>query len=278
MARDDYKWRWSHVDEGEHGDRYVALLNRARADDDPTHFPTTLAWIDAQLGERVLEVGCGNGAMARAIARAVPAIREVVAVDASGIMIAEARRLLAGRDLPVYFEVADAHHLPFPDASFDRCYATETFVILPDPRRALLELGRVTRPGGRICLWEADCDARALLGSDLDLTRRLTRFVGDHEFNGAVARQLIGWCKEIGWHVDVVPAVGVSESVSPQWAMLLDEWLVDAQRASVLTPEEVGQLRADIQFRQQRGLFFAYTVNFRITATKPSDAPPATNE
>jgi len=116
MARDDYKWRWSHVDEGEHGDRYVALLNRARADDDPTHFPTTLAWIDAQLGERVLEVGCGNGAMARAIARAVPAIREVVAVDASGIMIAEARRLLAGRDLPVHFEVADAHHLPFPDA------------------------------------------------------------------------------------------------------------------------------------------------------------------
>lgn len=60
--------------------------------------------------------------------------------------------------------------------------------------------------------------------------------------------------------------------------MLLDEWLADAQWASVLTPEEVGQLRADIQFRQQRGLFFAYTVNFRITATKPGDAPPATNE
>lgn len=274
----DYKWRWSHVDESDRADWYVGVLNRARADDDPAHFPATLAWIDAQPGEHVLEVGCGNGAMARAVARAVPAIREVVAVDASAIMTAEARRLLGGRDLPVRFEVADARHLPFPAASFDRCYATETFVILPDPHRALLELGRVTRPGGRICLWEADCDARALLGSDLDLTRRLTRFIGDHEFNGAVARQLIGWCRELGWTVDVIPAVGVSESVTPQWATLLDEWLADAQQAGVLTPKEVGQFRADIQLRQQKGTFFAYTVNFRITATKPGDAPRATNE
>jgi ubiquinone/menaquinone biosynthesis C-methylase UbiE len=207
--------------------------------------------------------------MARAVARGTPGIRDVAAVDASAAMIAEARRFTEGRDLPVGFHVADVRRLPFPDASFDRCYATETFVILPDPRPALLELGRVTRPGGRVCLWEADCDARAMLGSDLDLTRRLTRFIGDHEFNGAVARQLIGWLKELGWEVNVVPAVGLSEDISPQFALLLDEWLADAQQAGALTTEEADQLRADVQSRQDKGLFFAYTVNFRITATKP---------
>ncbi len=269
MNTDTYKWRWAHVDESDRTERYVDLLNQARPDDDPAHYPNTLAWIDAQPGERVLEVGCGNGAMARAVARGTPEIGEVVAVDASAAMIAAARRFAEECDLPVRFHVADARRLPFSDAAFDRCYATETFLILPDPRQALLELGRVTRPGGRVCLWESDCDARALLGSDLDLTRRLTRFVGDHEFNGAVARQLIGWCKEIGWQVDVVPAVGVSEDVSPQFALLLDEWLADARQAAVLTPEEVDQLRADVQLRQEKGLFFAYTVNFRITAAKP---------
>ncbi len=272
MTTDTYKWRWAHVDESGRVERYVDLLKRARPDDDPAHYPNTLAWIDARPGERVLEVGCGNGAMARAVARGTPGVREVVAVDASMSMIAEARRFMEGRDLPISFQMADAHHLPFPDAAFDHCYATELFVILPDPRQALLELGRVTRPGGRVCLWEADCDARAMLGSDLDLTRRLTRFVGDHEFNGAVARQLIGWCKELGWQVDVVPAVGVSEEVSPQFALLLDEWLTDARQAAVLTSAEVDHLRADVQLRQRRGLFFAYTVNFRITATKPGGA------
>ena len=57
----DYRWRWGHVDESGRADRYVALLNRLRPDDEPEHFPNTLAWIDARPGERILEVGCGNG-------------------------------------------------------------------------------------------------------------------------------------------------------------------------------------------------------------------------
>jgi len=156
----DYKWRWAHVDQSEGADRYVTLLNRLRPDDDPEHFPNTLAWINAQHGERILEVGCGNGAVARAIVRAVPDIRELVAVDASMNMIVEAKRRKE-TDLPVTFRIANAHCLPFSDASFDRCYATETFVILPDPYQAFRELVRVIRPGGYLCLWESDRDARA---------------------------------------------------------------------------------------------------------------------
>ena len=269
MTVDGYKWRWAHVDQSGRADRYLALLNQAHPDDDPARYPTTLAWIDPQPGEHILDVGCGNGAMACAVARQVSGVRAVVAVDVSEAMIAHARRLLAGRDLPVSFEIADAEHLPFPDETFDRCYATEIFVILDDPHRALMEMGRVTRPGGRICLWEADCDVRAMLGSDTALTRRLTRFVGDVEFNGDAGRQLIGWCKEQGWQVAIVPGVGVSEHLSPWARVLLDEWLQDAVHAGVLTVEEEGQVRADVRQRLEQDLFFSYTVHFRITATKP---------
>jgi len=188
----------------------------------PANLPNTLAWIDAQPGERILEVGCGNGVVARAVARAVPDIRELVAIDASADLITEAQRE-AGDVLNVTFQVADTQRLPFADASFDRCYATETFVILPDPYRAFLELVRVTRPGGSRCLWESDCDAHAMLASDLALSRRFMRFVGDHEFNGAVGRQLIGWLKELGWQVEVVPAVPVSDGSGFLTNQRLDE-------------------------------------------------------
>lgn len=264
----DYKWRWGHVDQSERADHYVALLNRLRPDDDPANFPNTLAWIDAQLGERILEVGCGNGAVARAVARAVPDIRELVAVDASAEMIAEAQRRMEV-NLPVSFQVADAHHLPFPDASFDRCYAMETFVILPDPYQAFQESVRVTHPGGYLCLWESDCDAHAMLASDLALSRRLMRFVGDHEFNGAAGRQLIGWLKELGWQVDIVPAVPVSDGSAFLTSWLLDEWLADAVEAGVVTSEEAEGFLMEMRQRQERGLFFSYLVNFRITARKP---------
>lgn len=267
-----YRWRWAHVDESERSDDYVALLNRIRPDDDPASFPNTLTWIDAQPGERILEVGCGNGAMARAVARGAPEIRELVAVDVSEAMIGAAQHQVEGV-LPVTFQVADAHHLPFPDDSFDRCYATEIFVIVPDPHQAFQELARVTRPGGYLCLWEADCDVRAILSSDLALSRRLMRFVGDHEFNGAVGRQLIGWLKELGWQVEFVPTVSISDGSGFLSEWLMDEWLPNAVDAGVITREEAESFLVDIRQRQGRGTFLSYTVNFRITARKPVDQP-----
>jgi len=49
-----------------------------------------MEWIDAQSGERTLEVGCGNGVVARAVARHAPAIRGVVALDISAAKLTAA--------------------------------------------------------------------------------------------------------------------------------------------------------------------------------------------
>jgi len=268
MSDTSFKWRWAHVDQSGRAQQYVDLVNQSRIDDAPAHFPMALAWLNAQPGERLLEVGCGNGAIARAVARYMPSIRELIAVDASEAMVAEAQRQSKGKDLAVQFQVADAEELPFSDASFDRCYTMETLSIVPDPYKAFMELARVTRPGGRICVWESDCDARAQLGSDLDLTRRLMRFVGDLEHNGAVARQVLGWGKGRGWSVQAVPAVGMSEELTSRLAILLHEWIADAQDARVISPGEAEQILLDLQQRQLNGTYFSYAVNFRITAIK----------
>jgi SAM-dependent methyltransferase len=269
MTGKDFKWRWANVDQSGRAEQYVDIINQSRPDNEPSHFPQTMAWIDPRPGERVLEVGCGNGAVARALARHVPGISEIVGVDASEAMIAEARRRAEGQGLAVTFEVADAARLPFDDCSFDRSYSMETFVILPDPYQAFTELARVTRTGGHILIRESECDTHAVLGDDLELTRRLMRFVGDSEYNGAAARQIIGWCKQLGWETQAIPAVSVSETLSERLRLLFDEWLPDAHAAGVLTADECDRFRAEMRHRSETGTFFSYLVNFRITVTKP---------
>ena len=86
-----------------------------------------------------LDVGTGTGAVARLLAELWPTA-EVVGVDASSGMIAEARRLGHER-----YEVADASALPFDDASFD-------LVTLNNMIPFFGELARVTRPGGVVVI------------------------------------------------------------------------------------------------------------------------------
>src|SRR5690349_14602977 len=111
MTTPGWKWRWANVDASGDPARYVGILNQVRETDDPDHYPATLAFIDAQPGERILEVGCGNGAIARAVARR-GAARHVVAVDYSAALIGEARRQASSSPAaPVAFAVADAGRL-----------------------------------------------------------------------------------------------------------------------------------------------------------------------
>lgn len=91
---------------------------------------------------RVLEIGCGTGAFAARVAAALPEA-EVVAVDQSARLV----ELTAGRGLEA--RVADAQDLPFADDSFDVVAALWMLYHVPDLHRALAEVRRVLRPGGR---------------------------------------------------------------------------------------------------------------------------------
>lgn len=90
----------------------------------------------------VLEVGCGEGELAERIARELGAA--VVAMDQSERMVALA--LERGVDA----RVGDAQDLPFEDARFDVVVAAWMLYHVPDLNRALREMRRVLRPGGRL--------------------------------------------------------------------------------------------------------------------------------
>ena len=92
--------------------------------------------------------GAGDGATAQLLA---PHARSITCVDVSETLVAAARVRLAGHP-NVRCEAADLHALPFADASFDQILLLNVLTHLRAPARAIAELGRVLRPGGRLAL------------------------------------------------------------------------------------------------------------------------------
>jgi ubiquinone/menaquinone biosynthesis C-methylase UbiE len=101
-------------------------------------------------GERVLDVACGTGLVSFRVAETVGRRGAVVGTDISGEMVEAARGSAAKRGLNnASFERSDAEELPFTDASFDAAVCGLGLMYVPDPVKALCEMRRLLRPGGR---------------------------------------------------------------------------------------------------------------------------------
>jgi SAM-dependent methyltransferase len=102
-------------------------------------------------GDRLLDVGCGTGALDRWLAQRSAGANPIVAVDINRFLLHEAEPLARKEDLAavIEFREGNAEALPFPDGRFD---ATVSVTVLEevDADRALAEFVRVTKPGGRV--------------------------------------------------------------------------------------------------------------------------------
>jgi ubiquinone/menaquinone biosynthesis C-methylase UbiE len=135
----------------EHPDEGLRMENR---DLDEAEGHLRLAGLRA--GDRALDAGCASGLLTRLMA-SIAAPGEVVGVDLSEDRIAQARARAAELGTAgVAFERGDLYALPFPDAHFDLAFSRYTFEYLTDPAKALRELKRVTRPGGRVVVADLD--------------------------------------------------------------------------------------------------------------------------
>ena len=102
-------------------------------------------------GRRVLDVGCGPGALTTELVQRLGAAA-VAAVDPSERFVAAARERHPG----VQVRIAAAEELPFADAEFDAALAQLVVHFMDDPVRGLAEMVRVTRNGGVVaaCVWD----------------------------------------------------------------------------------------------------------------------------
>ena len=130
-------------------------------------------------GHHVLEIGCGTGNLALLARRRHPAA-EVVGIDPDPLAIARARRKSDRAGVPVRWDIGTAGDLPYPDASIDRVLSAFMFHHLDEAekRRALAEVRRVLRPGGRLHLVDFGGHQRRL-GRLVHRSHRLHGNAGD---------------------------------------------------------------------------------------------------
>jgi len=147
--------------------------------------------------ERALDVGCGTGALAYALA---PLVGEVVGVDADEDYLAAARR-----DAPAgcTFVVGDAETLPFPYGDFDLVGCLRVLHHVRRPELVVAEIARVTRPGGRILLADQLGDIDPTRSLELDRFERArdpshTRLLPDADIRGYLdANDLVVTANEV---------------------------------------------------------------------------------
>ncbi len=111
-------------------------------------FGDTRQWVCRQAVGDVLEVAVGTGLNLDSYPQDV----RLSGIDLSPEMLAHARRRAEAGGRKVNLEVGDAHRLEFPDASFDTVVCTFSLCAIPYERRAIAEMWRVLRPGGRLLL------------------------------------------------------------------------------------------------------------------------------
>jgi SAM-dependent methyltransferase len=207
------------------------------------------AWEREQLslrsGQRLLDVGCGLGDAAVALSIDLGDQGEVVGIDGSEVMLAEARVRAADATCRVRFTVGDAGALDEPDASFDAVRTERMLQWVPDPARAVAEMARVLRPGGRVCLTDSDWSTLDFDVGDPDIARRVHGTFGvDRGRQTTVGGRLSSLAEAAG----LVPLVETSatqvwSSWDPDVLPRLDGWAPMAVMAEAMV--EAGQLRAD---------------------------------
>jgi SAM-dependent methyltransferase len=227
-------------------------------------------------GDAVLDAGCGLGEMTRELARHVGVGGRAVGIDASAEMVSEARDGAARDGSAADHRLGRLEALDLPDRSFDAVYCERVLMHLADPDRALRELLRVLRPGGRLVVVDGDLEMGGFDATDADAAAELYA-----RANAAVARnprsgrQLGARLRRAG----AVPVTVEAEAIVTTRPMLGRGWFFefhaplvdDLVRDGVLAKERGAALLADLAERIVEGSFFEAATLVTATATRPGN-------
>jgi SAM-dependent methyltransferase len=229
-----------------------------------------LSRVEFPAGARVLEVGCGTGAVSRELA-AWPEVGEVVGVDPSPFFVARARRLAA--DIPrLRFEPADGRNLPFTDATFDVAVFHTTLCHIPRPELALREAFRVLRPDGWLAVFDGDYTTLTLaLGPGDPLQACAEAVLGSIIHDPWLVRRLRSLVSAAGFEPGRLWSHGYVETENARYMLAVADLGADALAASGrVTAETADALKQEARERAEAGAFFGHIAYASLAARRPS--------
>jgi ubiquinone/menaquinone biosynthesis C-methylase UbiE len=209
-------------------------------------------------GARVLEVGCGTGAVARTLA-VRPGVGEVVGLDPSPVFVQRARQIAAGVDNLSYV-VGRGTALPFDDGAFDAVVFHTVLSHIPEAGAALAEAARVTAAGGGLAAFDGDYATTTVALGDRDplqacVDAAMEALVHDRY----LVRRLGTLVRAAGWEVVRLRSHGYVESEDPGYMLTL----VDRGADTLVTAGRLGEdaadaLKAEARRRVAAGEFFGH--------------------
>ncbi|MEI7744175.1 MAG: methyltransferase domain-containing protein [Chloroflexota bacterium] len=240
------------------------------------------AWERTELclarGWRLLDVGCGLGEAALALADDLGNDGEIVGIDISAEMVHAARSKATAAPCRTRFAVGDACSIAEPDDAFDAVRSERTLQWLGDPMEAVAEMARVLRPGGRLSLIDTDWSTFAIDIGDDELDAMVRQAMRTERGRpSTIGRRLNELVRDAGlvpvarteatqtwtsWDPDATPAPGGCFSMES----LADD-LVDAGQLAAAGRD---RLVARIHDAARRGRFSMELTMYGVVASAPS--------
>jgi SAM-dependent methyltransferase len=251
-------------------ERLAAILELRAAD------PQQRAILDAYLAEvefppaaRVLEVGCGTGAVTRLLAGR-PGVAEAVGVDPSPVFVAKAGELAAGVG-NVAFEEGDGRALRFGDGDFDVVVCHTVLCHVPEPERVLAEVFRVLRPGGTLAVCDGDYATITVALGDADPLQDCIEAVKAEFINDPwLVRRLPALLRSAGFQLSGARSHGYLQTDQPAYMLTVVDRGADTLAArGRIGPELCAALKAEARRRAEAHAFYGFIGFATFLARKP---------
>jgi ubiquinone/menaquinone biosynthesis C-methylase UbiE len=222
---------------------------------------------------RVLDMGCGTGLVARAIARDTGFTGHVTGVDLSPYLVAAAKRLANEEGLTerLEFRPGDVRSLDFAEETFDALVAHTLLSHVEDPLSVLREATRVVKPGGMIGIFDGDYASLTFDHADPSKGKANDEaLIGALVTNPRVMRQLPRLLRAAGLELITSFSYVLSEIGKANfWASAIDAYRKLLAKAGVMTEDEANAWAAALRDDSDAGIFFGSSNYYAYVGRRP---------